>query len=254
MIRTLKIDLFKMFGGFRIYACILAIAAGFMMYALQIFRGGTQSYVEDMFSSVRGAAIILLFMLCVAGGSFLYCVEEKNGCLPYEVRRAGLKRYTVSKTITSAIGGFVTALMGQLLTLAMLGLVRWLMFVFNFSDSRIFLGGRTLDNIICSIFLTALYCGVLSVVAFLITTLFPNFFVAMTMPLLLHYLILSLSIWIKFPKLLSINLIYAYASFETALFGSIRLQFLYALFFSSLIGWFVCRAAQSFIGRRLERG
>ncbi|MBD5555891.1 MAG: hypothetical protein HDQ95_11290 [Roseburia sp.] len=249
MIRMLTVDLEKMFGNYRFYVGVVGIALGNCLSAFEaVTNGGGRAGLEDVFLGVMGgSSFLLILMLCVIGGGFSFCEEQKNGNIRLTALRAGVKPYVVSKVISAFAGGYLVTLLGFLLSV--FGMALLIRCEYH-GEVRSFAGGEQtvwmVEYMVCISFLGAL----MSVVGLAVTTVLPNFFVGMAMPILIYYLWLSLDAWFAFPQFLTPRCYFVYEN--TLQWGSRVWQLLYAFLFTCVLSWllygFCCRTIQ----RRLE--
>ena len=251
--RMMLIELRKTFGNVRIYLSAVCIAAAYLLGMITELQKYYYNYsidtlLQNMFDHVY---VLFLYMLGIVGGGFFYCMEEKNGCLSYVVHRTTVTRYAVAKTTASYLGGFVCTVLGDLFTVCAAIPVLW----FRYHDwTLVFIGrgGPTdLPGNAGLLILKALYVGLLSSIAYLITTIYPNYFIGMVMPLLLHYAYIVLCNWVTPPCFLDIRKIFDLVG---GLFATLPQLFLYAVFYCICVCSVICLISIRFIHRRLERG
>lgn len=251
MVRMLRIDLRRMFGGYDIYVCMAGLGILYMVTYLQTEAEVPGSSIVNAFHIVAESSefLLLAFLLCIVGGSFLYCTDEKHGYMKFEIQRVGVGAFTISKLVTSLLGGFLTVIGGNSIFLA--GMLIHQFFVIGtvtFEDPNIVLGWVWLFS--------ALRCGVLSAIGFWVTTYVPNFYIAMTIPLLLYYGILQVETWFScffswFPSEFFFTNIYHRS---TGGFESELQKYLFALLYTACISVVMYRMAKKRIERRLEHG
>ena len=248
MVRALMIDFSKIFGTRRIYLCMLGVTvvcsiAYFEMLSGLKFYGD----VENGFINLLGSEIILFcFLISIAGGSFLYCTEEKHGYLFFEIQRVGSKNYVISKLISAEISGFTIVFSGLLFALG-------IMFVFLASSYQE-LGIKVISIVILKkllwqIVMFAMLCGFLSVLGFLVTTFYAKYYVGLTTPILIYYAVLSLSIWLPIPDSLLVSKVFLSALWVDSGFGKI---FIYALLYTTCLSVVFYKIAKRNVQRRVE--
>lgn len=251
--RIILVELRKTFGNVRIYLSAVCIAAAYLLGMTADLQRYYYNYsinilLHDMFNHVY---VLFLYMLGIVGGGFFYCMEEKNGCLSYAVHRTTVARYAAAKTAASYLGGFVCTVLGDLLTVCAAIPILWL----RYHDwSLVFVGRSGLTDFPGNVGLLvfkALYVGLLSAVAYLVTTIYPNYFIGMVMPLLLHYGYMVLCNWVRPPRFLDIRMIFDPIG---GLFATAPQLFLYAVFYCICMCSVICFISIRFIHRRLERG
>ena len=207
MVRMILTDLKKLVGHYHIYAFMLGLGCIYILAYFEMAQGQTYmgSFAEGL-GYIRGNEILLLcFLICIVGGSFLYCAEEKYGYLKFEIQRVGISVFTISKLIISVIGGFITAIVG--VVISMCGII--VILFCKYEDKSLIWGEFDyLEYIVWVWIFQALLCGVLSAIGFVVTTFVANYYIGMTAPLLLYYVILELEGWIQIPKLIEFTTVY----------------------------------------------
>lgn len=198
MVRAIKMDLQKLFGDYHIYTCMIGLAFVYMLVHVQSIGqlGETYTITAAYDRIVSGNEIMLIcFLFGVIGGSFLYCAEEQYGYLGFGIQRVGTGIYTISKLVVSFLGGICTVFAGQFLfILGILG------HKFLFLDVVVTMEERW-KYMMWTLVFSAVRSGILSAIGFLVTTYMANFYIGMTMPLLIYYGILELEYWfgVLFP-------------------------------------------------------
>lgn len=253
--RMVLIEFRKMFGNIRLYLSAMCIAAVVLAdMACTASRNIFHFCINELITHIYGDGFSLyVYVLGIIGGSFFYCMEEKNGSLSYQVHRGKVAWYAGAKTVSSFIGGFVTTLLGFFMGITIAFLILWIRY-HNWDMALTGDGAYTyVDlsyNLVCLIF-RALYVGLLSVIAFLTTTIYPDYFVGMIIPLLLHYTYITICNWVAPLPALDIRYIF---NPDMHLFDTEMKLFSYAIAFSACICFIICRYSIYFIRRRLERG
>ena len=84
MVRAIKEDFSKIFGDYRVYLCMFGLMIVCLLSYFEMIRGQNfYNDVENGFTNLLGNEIILFcFLICIVGGSFLYCIEERHGYSP----------------------------------------------------------------------------------------------------------------------------------------------------------------------------
>lgn len=246
--RIIRTDLKKVFLDYHIYLCMLSLGAVFILSYGELIRVQSHSFdFTSVYTMLSGNAIMLFcFLICVVGGVFLYCTEERYGYLYYEIQRSSIKTYTISKLITSLISGFVTAMTGFITNTFAIILFAYI----EYEDkSLIWPSADELENFIWEIILFSMLCGILSAIGLVVAMFYANFFVAMTAPILIYYAILSLYDWIPVPYSLQISKVYLSVSSAE---DSYIFQFLYALVYTACLLVILYKIAKKQIQRRIE--
>ena len=94
MIKMLKIEFLKLFDSFRFWVSILGVGMSLLLISLEVMRYGTVTTINDLFASVSGDMLIC-YILCIVGGGYGFCMEQKNHCVIYYVLRDKLAHYTI---------------------------------------------------------------------------------------------------------------------------------------------------------------
>lgn len=190
--------------------------------------------------------MLFCFLICIVGGSFLYCVEEKYGYLNYEIQRAGVKIYTISKMLVSVVSGFMTAIIGIFSGIGVMILVSYV----KYDDkTKIWPTMNNLERFAWEVILFAMLCGLLSAIGFLVTTVCANYYIGMTVPIIIYYVLLSIRNWIAIPIPLQISKVYLHVGYIDS--GYIY-YFIYALLYTSCWLTIVYKIAKNRIQRRME--
>lgn len=246
--RMIQTDFKKIFGDYHIYLCILAL--GFICSLAYLEMTSGQIYFFDFtneFTILLSNEIILFcFLICIVGGSFLYCSEEKYGYIKFEIQRVGIKIYTISKLVTSVASGFIVSISGMamsVITMIINGYLR------GNTAIHIWPSLNDLEQFIWQIFLFSLLCGLLSAMGFLVTTFYTNYYVAMTAPILIYYALLSLYVWIPVPEELQISKVFLVVS---SVDDKFEYYGIYAILYTICFIIIFYQIAKKKIQRRLE--
>lgn len=250
MVAVIGSDLKKLFGDYHIYLCMIGLAGIDVLVYLctlssEAYRLG---YVTSYYSVAEGSEILLLsFLLCIVGGSFLYCAEEKYGYLNFEIQRVGVGKYTVSKLVVSFIGGFCTLIASS--TIFFCGIMVHHYFEFgavSFKDEN-------LTAMFWMWMFSALRCGLLSAIGFLVSTYVPNYYIAMTMPLLIYYAILQVQHWVSvFFPIIPMEFHFSKVYMSGIIEGKDIQRFVFAVLYTACLFVIMYRMAKRRIERRLE--
>ena len=100
---------------------------------------------------------------------------------------------------------------------------------------------------------SSLRCAVLSAIGFLVSTYVPNYYIAMTVPLLTYYAILQVEYWVScflpmFPEMFFFSDVYLGGRIE----GNDAQEFVFALMYTTCIVVIMYKMARKSIERRLE--
>lgn len=250
MVRKLYIDLEKMFGSYYIYLCMISLGLVYIVVYFQTLSSGMYQFgIVASYDSVAEGSMVMLvsFLLSIVGGSVFYCAEEKYGYFRFEIQRVGTSVYTISKLLISVIGGFCTVIVGNLIYLCGIILHRlWMFGTITFVEENI-------EHLIWLWLFSALRCGVLSAIGFLVSTYISNYYIAMTVPLLMYYVILELEYWISiyFP-IIPEKFFFTDAYLAGYVEGNDLHEFIFALLYTACVLIIIYRIAKSRIERRLE--
>ncbi|MDD6071475.1 MAG: hypothetical protein PUC12_11805 [Clostridiales bacterium] len=225
MLRTIQVDFKRLFLNRRYYYCIVGMAFALLVSGIS-YKKDRYGYatLEECFSEATfGGFVILFYMLCVVGGGLDYCMDVKNHYMRYMVIRNGIHSYAVSKTFVSAVSGYISMFLGQVLFCGMMSV--YLVFQSGTTEN-LFSGGTEFESISWNILIFSLLGSALSVLGLFATAIVPNVFVGMTTPVLIYYIVITLTnkYWSN-PVLMPSCIYFSY----NKLFGGERQQFLYAL-------------------------
>lgn len=251
MRQMIKIEFQKLFENIRFYFSVTGISVGLLLSALDLMRFDKHSSVDNIFHMAATTAfLIICFVLCIVGGGFSFCVEQKNRCIRYEILRCNVRAYSGAKVITAFAGGYLSSFMGCLLGEIGMGLA--LMFRYK-NWSQVVTGYEGIQLNLVYILQFSLLCGVLSVLALLVTIFIPDYFVAMCAPVLLYFAWLNISGWLSLPACLDItNIFYVhYNSFDIKQFFG---DFTYALLITACLLYFMWLVINKGIKWRSENG
>ena len=254
---NIKTELVKIFSDYRIYACTLAVPVAYLFNVAadtsSALRLGTVS-VEELFVRMNNFGMVLVcFVFAITGGVFSYCTEVKSGNLRYIMLRNHLGSYVRAKVLSTLLSGFLTLLVG----LALSELLAAAYVQVRVPGCELFLaGGEQLASNISSIVRKSLYGGVMAVEALLFTSIYPNYFVGITLPIVMHYLLMYVVDIFHIPAQFDYRMVYlagADGFYENGL-GYYLQDILYAVLYTAcivcLMGW----AVKHMVKRRLENG
>lgn len=205
MERIINADFKKFFSNKNIYFCALGIGTAFVLNcANQILSGRYSATVTDYLSNNLSDDVLLVcFIFCIVGGGFLYCSEEKYNFLYMEIQRIGVTKFTLSKIIVSMTGGFVTAFAGILI-----GGTGIEIMIFMKRGESYFPEPLECLNFACSAFLFCTLCGILSTLGFVVTTVLTDYYIGLSLPILIYYVIVIFNSWLHIPDRLRIESVY----------------------------------------------
>lgn len=247
MVRIVCNDLKKMFSSSLIYICMIGLGAIYFFVYITTLSAKNVGIVSSFSHVADGSEIILVsFLLSIVGGSFLYCAEERYGYLGFEIQRIGVSRYTASKLITSVVGGFCTVMAGNGIFIS--GIVAHQFFL---SEKNIFIT-EDVEYLVWFLLVSGLRCGMLSAIGFLVSTYIPNYYIAMTVPLLMYYALLIIEDYVSivFPFIPS-ALYFTDRYFAGIVEGR---GFVFSALYTSCILVIMHQVAKNRIERRLEHG
>ena len=247
MVRIVCNDIKKMFGSSQIYICMIGLAAIYFGVYIATLSGENVGIISCFSNVADGSDIILVsFLLSIVGGSFLYCAEERYGYLGFEIQRIGASRYTASKLITSVIGGFCTAMAGNGIFVGGIAVHQFFQ-----CEKNVFIT-EDVEYLVWFLLVSGLRCGMLSAIGFLVSTYIPNYYIAMTVPLLMYYafLIIEHYVSILFPFIPS-----AFYFTDRYFAGIVEGRgFVFSVMYTICIMVIMHQMAKRRIERRLEHG
>lgn len=245
----IKIEFQKLFESFRFWVSILGIGFGLLISSLEVMRYTPFSTIDGLFDFVAGDMFFLIcFVLCIVGGGYGFCMEQKNHCVIYHILRDKVSHYTMAKTIVSFVGGFLVVFWGCIVGMVIMAGAIFLCGQYN-GISLYDMNGIKMNLAYIMGFSTK--CGVMSVLAMLISVFLTDYFIVMAMPILLYYIILNITGWLALPVWLDITLIYSlrYNEFSFRVFLS---DYGYALLFSIWLIWGMYKIMKKGIERKME--
>lgn len=249
MLKMIKTDMQKIFLNSRIYICMVVLGAVYSLAYLEMTKG--QNYFMDFtngFTVLSGNAIMVFcFLICIVGGSFLYCSEEKYGYFKYEIQRVGIRIYTLSKVVCSVFSGFMTAVVGIGINI---GMMIFYAFIVYEDVSKIWPNIEKLERFVWEIIVFSMLCGLLSAIGFLVTTFCTDIYIGITSPIIIYYILVCLTNWIPIPLVLQISKVYLHVGYVE---DGHELLFCYALLYTACWMVLIYKIARKMIQRRLER-
>lgn len=252
VIRTIKVNLARIFQSPSFYICILAIA---LVNYSNFYSNMMLDGYTDMASSVihmDSGFSITNWVLCIVGGGLDYCKEVKNGYLYFNVARNGVKTYSIGKIIAAGIGGFVCACFGLLLhNLAAFFTIFY--HTGNFQKTIIKGTEQTAFSVVSTLFLMifgiSLFCALLSMFGLMVTTIVSDYFMGVAMPILAYHCYAIIVNRKNLPDFLNLSVVYYYPAY---LSDNLIRSYLYALLLTCCAGYIFYRLIVRNIGRRLE--
>ena len=246
----LKIEFLKLFDSFRFWVSILGVGMSLLLYSLEVMRYTSVTTINNLFGSVDGEMLIS-YVLCIVGGGYGFCMEQKNHCVIYYVLRDKLAHYTLAKTLVSFIGGFLVSFLGSILGIIMMTVEIVL--------SRQYNGNLMATNGMAEMFAHilgfSLLCGILSVLAMLISVFIVDYFIVMAMPILVYYMVLNITGWLSPPVWLDIRLTYFIRyDIEEFIWERFICDAGYALLFSICLVLAMYKIIKKGIERKIENG
>ena len=248
-----KIEFQKLFESFYFWISILGIGIGLLLSSLEVMRYTPFSTIDNLFQMISGDMFFLIcFVLCIVGGGYGFCMEQKNHCVIYYVLRDRIAHYTMAKALVSFVGGFLVTFLGCIFGLI---IIAGALFMFDQYNGAIISGINGLEVSLAYIMGFSLLCGVLSVLAMLISVFIVDYFIVMTMPILLYYMILNITGWIPLPACLDITQIY-FIQFNNSDFVLEKFVYDigYALLFSIWLVWGMYKIIKKGIEGKIENG
>ena len=120
-----------------------------------------------------------------------------------EIQRIGVTKFTLSKIIVSMTGGFVTAFAGILI-----GGTGIEIMIFMKRGESYFPEPLECLNFACSAFLFCTLCGILSTLGFVVTTVLTDYYIGLSLPISIYYVIVIFNSWLHIPDRLRIESVY----------------------------------------------
>lgn len=253
MRKMLKIELLKLFESFRFWISILGIGIGLLINSLEVMRYTSFTTIDNLFMTIAGDMFFLVcFVLCIVGGGYGFCTEQKNHCVIYYVLRDKIANYTMAKTIVSFLGGFLVTFWGCILGIIM---ITGKIFLFRQYNGSIIPEINGLGVMMAYILGFSILCGVMSVFAMLISVFIVDYFIVMAMPILVYFMVLNITGWISLPVWLDITYIY-FIQFNNNSFVLEKFVYDigYALLFSIWLGMVMYKIMKKGIERKIEHG
>lgn len=249
MLDEFMTDLKKACSNSRLYVGIFGLAFVMILNLIPDFLFNYPSYhptLEGLLLQTNSTGMIMyMFVFSIAGGGFFFCAEAKSGNLRYVVGRSDVRTYARSKMCLSFLGGFFTIFIGMLLVV---GALTGILAVFNHSFDGMVLEWHDLQNELLYDLFFCILGGVMSAIAFLVTTLIPDYFIAVIVPIIVHYVLLNVTGGLPQPFRHSRIFIYE----GLPLWNSTALHFVYALLVAALLCWIMEQICIWRIERRLE--
>lgn len=245
MLSNIKTDLKKAFSNSRLYVSIFGLAFVLILNILPMLQFTDHPTLEGMLGESNSSGMVLYFFIfCIAGGGFFFCTETKSGNLRYLIGRSSVRSYTRSKMCISFLCGFLTIFVGVLLEIAAyMGILA----LYNHSFQGMVWDWPGLQEELLYCLSLCILGGLLSSIAFLVTTIIPNYFIAIIVPIMVHYLLLNITG--DFPLQMNYSIIFIY---KIALWNSLPLHFAYEFFIAALLCWLMEQVCIKRIERRLE--
>lgn len=209
--------------------------------------------IDNLFMSTAGDGFFLVcFVLCIVGGGYGFCTEQKNHCVIYYVLRDKIAHYTMAKTIVSFLGGFLVTFWGCILGIIMM---TGRIFLFRQYNGSIIPEMNGLEAMMAYILGFSLLCGVMSVFAMLISVFIVDYFIVMAMPILVYFMVMNITSWISLPVWLDIsNIYFIHFNTDDFILEQCVYQIGYALLFSIWLGMVMYQIIKKGIERKIEHG
>ncbi len=247
MVRIVCNDLKKIFSSSQIYICMMGLGIIYIFMYIATLSAGNIGVVSSFKSVADGSEIILVsFLLSIVGGSFLYCAEEKYGYFVFEIQRIGSSKYVASKLITSVMGGFCTVMVGSSIYISAIVVHQFL------ANGKLSFVGEDMTYLAWFLLVSSLRCGMLSAIGFLVSIYVPNYYIAMTVPLLMYYAILIIEYYVSvFLPFIPSAFYFTDRYFAGLVEGS---DFVFSVLYTVCVLVIMHKMAKKRIARRLEHG
>lgn len=249
MKENLLVNISRMIYNRKFYYCIVGMTATLYLSGLSYIKIYEQSADLDNCLAIVASSgfIILFYILCVIGGGLDFCEDYKTCYIKYISIRKGIPSYAKAKVISSALSGFLSMFFSLFLFEILMIITLWM---YKGSLHGVFSGNinYTIQNQ-WDLLIFCLLGSLLSVVALLVTTFIPNVFVGTATPIILYYIILTLSN--KYGTMGYFLPGCVYFGFSQ-LFESRVKHFLYALCYTGCILYFCLIIISKQIKRRMN--
>lgn len=97
----------------------------------------------------------------------------------------------------------------------------------------------------------SMLCGVLSSLGFVVTTILSNYYIGLTFPLLLYYMIVILNTWLPIPEMLKIERVYLAITAVDRYYSSLH-YIIYGVLYTLCLLVVFYYIAKNRVQRRLE--
>lgn len=232
-----KTDMKKMIFNKRFFYSVIGMVVALTVSGISMFRDqGKNINMSDCFTVVSGFGFILVYyVLSVIAGGMDYGIEKKSHYKEMMMIRIGKRRYILSKIITSSMGGYLSMLLGMAIFYGIFCLVIASM---RGGFTEMYSGQEQWEDQLWYILVFCLLGSVLSVIGTVITVFIPNIFVGCSAPVLIYYMVITLTnkhwnVWTFMPSCIYFS--------QYKLFGSYPAHFLYACLYSDCIIYFMYR-------------
>ena len=118
MMKGIRLELIKTLGSKRFAISIFMIALGMLLNFITDSRYSRYTSVDVCLAAAFDKSFSLtILLLCVIPSGLQHCIEYNTGLHKYEVIRCGVKNYTISKTISAVVGGFLSTIVGMVMAI-----------------------------------------------------------------------------------------------------------------------------------------
>lgn len=256
-LNALRIECKRAFTSSGFFIASVAVCLTLFLGAWQDLSHGEGSVVYYYSVAITENFYILFVLFCTLPHATSFCADWNSQFIKIYATRTSIKTYQITKIAACAISGAGSVALGQIL------FVGSLLFFFpvvpvgnlqNANANHIYaylLSQENYFSYFCVLILISALCGaVFSVLALYISTILPNLFVVIAMPMLSYYVIVNLTFQLGVPPWLQLNKVYrAYCNFGTP-FTSLMYVVVFSVFLIVLLGFAFVLGSR----RRLEHG
>lgn len=248
MFRCLNVCFLRIVRSRKTWTCILGMTLALFVNGIaQILidsNSGLSNIIEGCTSS---GFIILYYIMCVISGGVMFCEDYTSGYIKFVITKHSKKDYVKSEIIASTVCGIMSMLISFIIfVLLMVGV--FLLKGYTIQET-LFLDMEQFSENIWFMLVFSLLGGVLSAVAVVTTAFIPNLFVGIATPILLYYMVITLTNkWIDNIFLLPSCVYFCF----TSLFENFWMHWIYAMCYTGCIVYILYQISYRKILRRIE--
>ena len=250
MMKGIRLELIKTLGSKRFAISIFMIALGMLLNFITDSRYSRYTSVDVCLAAAFDKSFSLtILLLCVIPSGLQHCIEYNTGLHKYEVIRCGVKNYTISKTISAVVGGFLSTIVGMVMAIIEAYMVTM---ITNKTTKNIVSSRLAMEQEIWKILIYSILCAVIAQTAFTVSCYISDVYVTIIMPMLLYWAFNSV-LDNNFPDFMRLSVIY-YPITSNTRWNNFWIAFGYALLISLFLVLFLNEIAYTKIKRRMENG